>query len=547
MDGFKYDPIDLEGRSFRVVRLLQGDTHPIRCELFESWLDRPDSDVDFTALSYTWGAKETPCRIVVNGSSLAITRNLYSALEQLRRKEKDCIVWTDAICIDQGNGKERGHQVGQMASIYSKAERVVIWLGPSTEEADLFMDAAAEFSKTRLKQEHANWTPLDTHWITVWKIILKKRSYNEEAVCRGLDSLLDRPWFKRIWVLQEVANARIADVVCGSKSIPAKTFVLASHLTGVTPYPRCQAVLDIMPGASRNSSWWTQRRDLRTLLAKFGASEASDSRDIIYALLGMSTDACASGFLYANYEVSVEQAIHNTMLFLVGLHECDRNGLHLPSWSLTDFLSKLDDLSTAIYWSKPSWDVSSIKVLVDMGLDLDAMLHHAVVHGDVQEVKALIKLGARVNERSKGNETTFNKATLDLFVTDSLGYWDKIRWCAEGETALFRGVRRGDLDIVSLLIENGANINDESNGETALSTAVQTWNEGILSLLIKGGADRGEKFNGATLSSSAKGKMKIVRQLIDSSLDHFRKAVSGLKKTPFSVHSWEHGDFGSPS
>jgi ankyrin repeat protein len=415
-----------------------------------------------------------------------------------------------------------------MASIYSKAERIVIWLGPSTEETDLFMDAAAEFSKACLKQEHANWIPHEEHWIYVWKSILNKRLYNKEAVCRGLESLLDRPWFKRIWVLQEVANARIADVVCGSKSIPAKTFVLASQITGVTPNPHCQAVLDIMPGASRNRSWWTQKRDLRTLLAKFGASEASDSRDIIYALLGMSTDACASGFVYPNYEVSLEQAIHNTMLFLLGLHECDRNDLQLPSWSLTNFLSKLDDLSTAIYWSKPSWDVPSIKVLVDMGLDLDAMLHHAVVHGDVQEVRSLIKSGARVNERSKGTETTLNKATLDLFVTDSKGYWDKIRSCDKGETALFRGVRRGDLDIVSLVIENGANINDESNGETALSTAVQTWNEGILSLLIKGGADRSEKFNGATLTSSAKGNMKIVHQLIGTSLDPFRKAVSGL-------------------
>ncbi|EXJ66014.1 uncharacterized protein A1O5_10991 [Cladophialophora psammophila CBS 110553] len=396
-----------------------------------------------------------------------------------------------------------------MASIYSKAERIVIWLGPFTDETDLFMDAAAQFSKTRMKQEQADWTPLDTHWISVWKIILKERSYNEEAVCGGLKSLLDRPWFKRIWVLQEVANARIADVVCGSKSIPAKTFVLAPHLTGVTPNPHCQAVLDIMPGASRNSSWWTQKRDLRTLLAKFGASEASDPRDIIYALLGMSTDACASGFLYANYDISVQEAIHNTMLFLVGLHEYN--------------------LSTAIYWSRPSWDVSSMKVLVHMGLDLDTMLHHAIVHGDIQKVKALIKSGAKVNERSKGNETTLNKATLNLLgATENQVYWDEIRRCAKGETALYRGVRRGALDIVSLLIENGANINDESNGETALFSAVQTWNEGILSLLIKGGADTSEKFNGATLSSSAQGNVKTVRQLIDSSLDPFRKAVSGL-------------------
>ncbi|OQU93964.1 Ankyrin repeat-containing protein [Cladophialophora immunda] len=144
-------------------------------------------------------------------------------------------------------------------------------------------------------------------------------------------------------------------------------------------------------------------------------------------------------------------------------------------------------------------------------------------------MKALTKSGAKVNERSKGNETTLNKATLNLLgATENQVYWDEIRRCAKGETALYRGVRRGALDIVSLLIENGANINDESNGETALFGAVQTWNEGILSLLIKGGADTSEKFNGATLSSSAKGNVKTVRQLIDSSLDPFGTAASGL-------------------
>lgn len=58
MVDFKYDPIDLEGPSFRVIRILQGDTHPIKCELFQLWLDRPDSDIDFAALSYTGGERK---------------------------------------------------------------------------------------------------------------------------------------------------------------------------------------------------------------------------------------------------------------------------------------------------------------------------------------------------------------------------------------------------------------------------------------------------------------------------------------------------------
>ncbi|TFB00421.1 hypothetical protein CCMA1212_007750 [Trichoderma ghanense] len=45
----------------------------------------------------------------------------------------------DAICIDQKNLKERGHQVQQMGDIYKQAERVLFWLGAGTDETDIFI------------------------------------------------------------------------------------------------------------------------------------------------------------------------------------------------------------------------------------------------------------------------------------------------------------------------------------------------------------------------------------------------------------------------
>jgi FAD/FMN-containing dehydrogenase len=53
---------------------------------------------------------------------------LGDALRDLRYHEKDRVLWIDALCIDQNNNEERGEQVQQMGSIYSKAERVIIWL-----------------------------------------------------------------------------------------------------------------------------------------------------------------------------------------------------------------------------------------------------------------------------------------------------------------------------------------------------------------------------------------------------------------------------------
>jgi hypothetical protein len=48
-------------------------------------------------------------------------------------------LWADAICIDQGNVEERCFQVTLMGEIYSRAERVVLWLGPEAMQSDLAM------------------------------------------------------------------------------------------------------------------------------------------------------------------------------------------------------------------------------------------------------------------------------------------------------------------------------------------------------------------------------------------------------------------------
>jgi len=53
MDVFQYNPLDLEGRTFRLLRLLEGNEQQIECEIFEAWLHDNDM-IPFEALSYVW-------------------------------------------------------------------------------------------------------------------------------------------------------------------------------------------------------------------------------------------------------------------------------------------------------------------------------------------------------------------------------------------------------------------------------------------------------------------------------------------------------------
>jgi hypothetical protein len=121
--------------------------------------------------------------------------------------------------------------------------------------------------------------------------------------------------------LQEIANAKAVVVYAGTKSVSARIFALAPLLAGVQLTPHCQAVLDIMSDQSRKDSWWSQKRDLYTLLLKFKGSEATDSRDMIYALLGISSDAQDADYLRPNYKKNPGQVVYTATSFLFGLSQ----------------------------------------------------------------------------------------------------------------------------------------------------------------------------------------------------------------------------------
>jgi len=245
-----------------------------------------------------------------------------------------------------------------MGEIYKKARRVIIWLGAGIDETYVIMNSMAKLRKASDRYAYNDWRVSDKRWEEIWsdmQPILKNEHPNLLARQReGLHLLLRRPWFKRVWILQEVANARAAIVLCGPISVSARIFAFVPSLLGIDPGPHCQAVLDIMPGPSRKHSWWSQKRDLHTLLVKFGTCYATDPRDRIYALLNMSSDACDSNFLRAEYTKSLKEVIQDTTLFLLSLHKLGRTIDSLPDWTLPHFLRVLNSLSNEVL--KWAWE-----------------------------------------------------------------------------------------------------------------------------------------------------------------------------------------------
>ena len=129
---------------------------------------------------------------------LHVTENLAAALRHLRYTNKTRLLWIDALCINQGDVKERNLQVMRMGDIFSRAVNVCIWLGEAANRSDEAMDFVEQVS----------------HLGKLDRLIKDSSSARK---WQALAVLMRRSWFSRRWVIQEVAYARKATVYCGTK------------------------------------------------------------------------------------------------------------------------------------------------------------------------------------------------------------------------------------------------------------------------------------------------------------------------------------------
>lgn len=510
MKHFTYEPIDLDYPSFRLVRLFRGDQGSVQCELFHAQIHDAEDALEYEALSYTWGGQSKPCSIDINGRPFSVTESLFRALLYLRDEQVDRILWIDAICIDQENDIERGHQVRRMALIYKNARQVVIWLGLPTPETDLVFESMQHLEQLALDHACNDWRPADQRWHFLWSTVelsLKKMSGDHTIrQCEGFMMLLNRSWFKRIWVLQEVAKARSAKIVCGTMSVSARIFAITPPLLGIKPDFHSQAVLDIMPGPSRKHSWWFKNRDLYTLLSRFQASQATDERDLVYALLGISSDASDTSSLLPDYSKAVEDVVQDTVAFLFDSH--NSKGFvpfeNIPRWSMRDFQANLESLHDDLQHLRmePTRLLVELRALgeIDPGCtDFDIKdpykrtpLMRAARNGHPRLVQALLDTGSTyINSQDWLGQTSLSLSAeeghveiVKMLLEDQRIIVDSKDW--RGRTSLSWAAGRGHTAIVYALLASGR-IGDidakDKSGWTALSLAIENSHAAVVEAL----------------------------------------------------------------
>lgn len=292
-----------------------------------------------------------------------VTLNLESALRNIRcktaaEKGRQAPLWIDAICINQEDVDERDEQVRRMKAIYQGADQVLIWLGDYDEPSD--KDALARVQR-RLVASIAYSSPkLVTRALTVMEVITRDLDSPIEASMKRLHvesltivdwlqllRIFHRPWFERLWVIQELAVSTQAVGVWGRTTVPWKDlekvadFILRPNKNLITTEVR-----QLLPwiGAQRmtqvdlQSMPLVQTKNILTILHNTQNAKCTDPRDRLFAILGIVEDSID---VEIDYSIPVEKVYRDwawkrirrtkTLDILTACADSRRSG-DLPSW-----------------------------------------------------------------------------------------------------------------------------------------------------------------------------------------------------------------------
>jgi Heterokaryon incompatibility protein (HET) len=213
-----------------------------------------------------------------------------------------------------------------MRDVYAIASEVVAILGDENNDDNGDLSLAARFAadiadaKPDLPPETRN-------------VADHLRHGGGRSPWSGLFNMLRRPWFSRIWVVQEALVARKLSFQCGAASIAAPKLAELSHVdcseaaSSVVKSPRrdfwgstLSSVRFIRKVASRElvAAHTKQKADLLELLWTHRGYKATKARDHLFAILGLA-NVPYNSLLSPDYESCLEVIVNRYARYFVQL------------------------------------------------------------------------------------------------------------------------------------------------------------------------------------------------------------------------------------
>lgn len=340
---------------FPSVRPAASDEETIECRL-EDWnLDQASGK--YEALSYAWGEPGNGfAYIQCDHVTMRIWRNLYQALRRLRDKinggktRQTRLIWVDALCIDQTNMLERQQQILLMKKIFGSASQVLIWLGEHDKASHKMWQSVKGVQPGSSKELIRN--------AIQWNVKMQ-------------DSFIRRPWFRRLWTLQEAVLSSKATFLCGDDEMDWTMFCTIwkaryefmkslkpeiresriDHIQESLDFIGLMNCFDIHQRRFDNSDNSFKTLPLSEIIIRTWYRDAKEAHDRIYALLGLIDLGKYAGLEMPDYSQSPLELFINVtktamrvdgmpaLLNIAGISPDDsalemnlRSLIHRPSW-----------------------------------------------------------------------------------------------------------------------------------------------------------------------------------------------------------------------
>lgn len=299
-----YKPLPHPHTDCRLLCIFPGrSSDPIVCTT--SVIDSAEAAGRYDALSYCWGSQDRTRLVNCDNTSFSVTPNLESALKRIRAPDVARNFWIDQLCIDEDNLPEKEMQLGLMANIYRRSRKLLIWLGDDGDDSRKAYKIVDRLLRLEPHSSHGDNDGNDNlPQRTIGSIGLDQlKSHGlpgpKDTGWQELRALLSRPWFSRIWTIQEGAVATKSDFLWGKEHSISWQHMLSTIILVRERLPKTLLGSDfIFRGLPADSIYriGTITRtledgtqfDLFNLALIYKAYGASRPQDKLYALLNIS-------------------------------------------------------------------------------------------------------------------------------------------------------------------------------------------------------------------------------------------------------------------
>jgi hypothetical protein len=301
----------------------------------------------FRTVSYTWNPKSYAHRIVIDNQDLPVLSSIYSYLQMHLPHTEDgdkIWHWIDSLCINQDNMAERNSQIKLMGQIFRSAAQCDVWLGEEAEESW----RAFKFLRFLDREFHGRSSRPSVDWIEN-VLAPRKGRYSDEWT--ALEKLFARPWWTRVWTVQEFILSKIVVFRCGTLEMPRSLLRKAIHVIWACrneplkydgPWNRIR-LHEWYMNFGEDEDTKSQSVSLTATLAYLGNHQATDPRDRIYSLCGIAKDPQIAGI--PDYNQPVEILYINLVRAFIEVHksldiicfssifrDTQHTSTSLPSW-----------------------------------------------------------------------------------------------------------------------------------------------------------------------------------------------------------------------